>query len=263
MVLIESAMRRLGNQMAGKLLLTFKEKPSFEGELSVALMEEHDPEGRARYFLVCQKEPPFNTEEIVLIAAREGIVDDQHDELMKSISWQREVPAAEASAILDILQHQIAFIIPEATIGLDGTTYELLIERGFSKVQFTWWCDPPLGWKALGEVANKILSRTDSISALESLQTNERKQSIKQLREKLDELHAKRKKEKEELIRMHNRRCQELASSLEIQGLTCPRCNYHSKDIRFVDRSPGTKSYFICSACGRSFRPEDLQPAHT
>jgi hypothetical protein len=148
MVLIESAMRRLGNQMVGKLLLTFKEKPSFEGELSVALMEEHDPEGRARYFLVCQKEPPFNTEEIVLIAAREGIVDDQHDELMKSISWQREVPAAEASAILDILQHQIAFIIPEATIGLDGTTYELLIERGFSKVQFTWWCDPPLGWKA-------------------------------------------------------------------------------------------------------------------
>jgi len=250
--------------MAGKLLLTFKQKPSFEGELSVALMEEHDPEGRARYSLVCQKEPPFNTEEIVLIAAaREGIVDDRRDELMKSITWQREVPAAEANEILDILQHQIAYTVPEATIGLDGTTYELLIERGFSKVQFTWWCEPPLGWKSLGEVARKVLSRTDSISALESLQTNNRKQSIKQLREKLDELHATRKKENEELIRMHNRRCQELASSLKIKGLTCPGCNYHSKDIRFVDKSPEAKSYFICNACGRSFRPEDLQPVHT
>jgi hypothetical protein len=250
--------------MADKLLLTLKEKPSFEGELSVALMEEHDPEGRARYFFACQKEPPFNTEEMVLIvAAHEGIVDDQHDELMKSISWQREVPAAEASEILDILQHQIAFIVPEVTIGLDGTTYELLIERGFSKVQFTWWCEPPLGWEALGEVARKILSRTDAISALESLKTNNRKQSIKQLREEFDELHAKRKKENEELIRAHNRRCQELASSLKTKGLSCPACNYHSKDFRFVDRSPEAKSYFICSACGRSFRPDDMQPAHT
>jgi hypothetical protein len=153
--------------MAGKLLLTFKQMPSFGGELSVALMEEHDPEGRARYSLVCQKEPPFNTEEIVLIAAaREGIVDDRHDELMKSITWQREVPAAEANEILDILQHQIAYTVPEATIGLDGTTYELLIERGFSKIQFTWWCDPPLGWKSLGEVARKVLGRTDSKSIL-------------------------------------------------------------------------------------------------
>ena len=109
---------------------------------------------------MCQKEPPFNTEEIVLIAAaREGIVDDQHNELMKSISWQREVPAAEANELLDTLQHQIAFIVPEATtIGLDGTIYELLIERSFSKVQFTWWCEPPLGWKALGEVASRVLS---------------------------------------------------------------------------------------------------------
>jgi hypothetical protein len=250
--------------MARKLLLTFKEKPSFEGELSVALMEEHDPEGHARYFLVCQKEPPFNTKEIVLIAGeREGFGDDQHDELMKSISWQREVPAAEANEILDILQHQIASVVPEATIGLDGTIYELLIERGFSKVQFTWWCDPPLGWKALGEVARKVLSRTASISALESLQTNNRKQSIKHLRDKLDELHARRKRENEELIRKHNRRCQELASSLKIEGLTCPACNYHSKDSRFVDRSPEAKSYFICSACGRSFRPEELPPIHT
>jgi transcription elongation factor Elf1 len=62
---------------------------------------------------------------------------------------------------------------------------------------------------------------------------------------------------------MHNRRCQELASSLKIEGLTCPTCNYHSKDIRFVDRSPEAKSYFICGACGRSFRPEELPPVHT
>ncbi len=43
-----------------KLLLVLKEKPSFEGELSIDMVEENESEGHAKYSLVCQKKPPFN-----------------------------------------------------------------------------------------------------------------------------------------------------------------------------------------------------------
>jgi len=60
-------MGKAGLAMAGELLLTLKEIPSFEGELSVRLMEEHDSEGRANYSLVCEKKPPLDREEWPLI----------------------------------------------------------------------------------------------------------------------------------------------------------------------------------------------------
>src|SRR5437762_10377526 len=63
--------------MAGEFLLTLKETPSFEGELSVRLMEEHDSEGRANYSLVCEKKPPLDREEWPLIVGvRSGVFGD-------------------------------------------------------------------------------------------------------------------------------------------------------------------------------------------
>jgi len=50
--------------MAGELLMTLREIPSFEGELSVRLMEKRDSEGRAgvqgipREWLRCQEPIP-------------------------------------------------------------------------------------------------------------------------------------------------------------------------------------------------------------
>jgi len=249
----------MGRQIRSKLLLALKEKPSFEGELCAHLLEDYDAEGRAKYFLVCQKTPPFNVEELALVAGvRGGLVVDNCEEITKGISWRREVSPTEVREILDILQHQVISVVPETIVGLDGTTYELLIERGFSKVQFTWWCEPPEVWKTLGEVSKRLLSIADAESTVETLQPDSRKQFIKQLREELDERQARRKEENEELMMAHNLRCHELARSLRATGLTCPGCGRHSKDNRFVDKSPDSKSYFICSACGRSFRPEDL-----
>jgi len=242
-----------------KLLLVLKEKPSFEGELSIDLVEENDSEGHAKYSLLCQKKPPFNEEESALfVGVLGGDVGKDLDEITKSIGWRREVPAAEAGEILDILKRQIAPIVPETIVGLDGTFYELHIERGFSKVQFTWWCKPPRVWNPLGEAAKTLLNRADAASMIEALQSKTRKQLIEQLEEELGELQAKAKKNSEELMRTHNCRCDELARSSRTTGLTCPGCGQHSKDIRFIDKSPDAKSYFICKACGRSFRPEDL-----
>jgi len=244
--------------VGGKLLLTLKEIPSFEGELSVCLMEERDSEGRASYSLVCEKKPPLDLEEVPLIlGVRSGVfgVDLGLKEITKSIGWQQDVPPLEGREILDILDPQVFSAVPEATSGLDGTTYELLIERGFNKVQFTWWCEPPGVWKALGELARRLLNMANAPSMTKSLQSDTRKQMIKQLQGKLAEHRATLEEITKELVRTHNDRCQELAQSLRATGLTCPACGQHSKEIRFIDKSPDAKSYFICRLCGRSFRP--------
>lgn len=245
--------------MAGKFLLALKEKPSFEGELSLRLMEEHDSEGRTKYSLLCQKKPPFNKKEVtIFLGVLSRGVPGSLGEITKTVDWQREVPTLEARELMEILERQVLPVVPETILGLDGTTYELLIERGFSEVRFTWWCDPPRVWKALGEVAKTLLNRADAASMVDVLQSKTRKQLIRQLAEELGELQADMKKESEKLMKMHNRRCHELAKTLSATGLTCPGCGWHSNDIRFMDKSPDAKSYFICGACGRSFRPEDL-----
>jgi len=48
-------------------LLVLKENPSFEGELSVRLIEEHESQGRAKYFIICQKNPPLNGNEFLYL----------------------------------------------------------------------------------------------------------------------------------------------------------------------------------------------------
>ena len=72
-----------------------------------------------------------------------------------------------------------------------------------------------------------------------------------------EERAAREQKEKQLLI-AYNDQCREMERSLRATGLTCPFCSNRSKEIRFIDRSPGGKSYFICKNCGRSFRPEDF-----
>jgi len=247
--------------MAGELLLTLKEIPSFEGELSVRLMEERDSEGCARHSLVCEKKPPLEAEEgPLIVGVRSGFFGDDLGlkEIIESVGWRRDIPVEEVREILGILDRRVFPAVLEATSWLDGTTYELLIERGFNRVQFTWWCEPPGVWKALGELSRRLLNRADAPSMTESLQSDTRKKLIKQLQGKLAEHRATLEEKSKELVRTHNDRCHELARSLQAAGLTCPACSRHSKEIRFIDKSPDAKSYFICRLCGRSFRPEDL-----
>lgn len=129
--------------MGGTVLLVLKEQPSFEGELGISLIEEHDSEGRAKHSIVCQKKPPLNENELAIFArVLGGVVGEDLEEITKSIDWQQEVPPLEAKRIMAILEHRVASVTPESVVGLDGTTYELLIERGLNKVQFTWWWLP-------------------------------------------------------------------------------------------------------------------------
>ncbi len=60
-----------------------------------------------------------------------------------------------------------------------------------------------------------------------------------------------------ELVADYNQRCGELNERLDSGGLTCPHCHEHTKRIRYHDKAPESKSYFVCQLCARSFRPED------
>jgi len=240
-------------------LLVLTENPSFEGELSIRLREEHESEGRAKFFLICQKDPPLSKDEFSIFAGVLGrVVGRNHEEITKCINWQREVPPLEAKTITTILEHQFATVVPERVEGLDGTTYTLLFKRGFNAVQFTWWCEPPARWQALGELAKTLLRIADVASVTAAQQSSQRKRLMQQLQTELSDERTRLQSEREELMRTHNRRCRELAQSTRNLGLKCPNCGVHTSDFRFIDKGPVAKSYFICKACGRSFRPEDL-----
>jgi hypothetical protein len=248
--------------MRSTVLLALTEKPSFEGALSVRLVEEQNPEGRATYSLACQKDPPFNSSEVGLLAmALRDVTGEDREELTKSVSWRVEVSLAKATELTDILTGLAAVIVPQSELGLDGTFYELLIERGFNKVQFAWWSEPPVVWKSLGDLSKKLLASANAELMIEAQQSDKRKRLIERLGARLIEEQGKRETAQAESFVTHNGQCHELERSLKATGLTCPLCHQHSKEIRFIDRSPNAKSYFICKNCGRSFRPEDFASA--
>jgi hypothetical protein len=245
--------------MRSTVLLALTAKPSFEGGLSVRLIEERNPEGRATYSLACQKDPPFNSSEFGLFAmALRDVVGKDREEITKSINWHREVPPAEAKELSDIAESLTTVGVAQSKSGLDGTSYELVIERGSQKVQFAWWSEPPEVWKSVGDLSKRLLARANAASMIEALQSDTRKRLIKQLDERLTEEQAERDKEEAESLTRHNDQCHELERSLKATGLTCPFCRQLSQEIRFIDRGPNAKSYFICRNCGRSFRPGDL-----
>jgi hypothetical protein len=211
--------------------------------------------------MICQKKPPLKANEFAafVAAAKKTRGRNLYANIMKSIVWQREVPPPEAQRIVATLESQLISVVPESVLGLDGTTYELLIERGFNRIRFTWWGEPPRAWRVLRELSNTLLDLADAASVIDAEQSDTRKQLMQQVQKELDNQTAILRRKTVELNREHNSRCQDLVQTLCKAGLTCPFCGVRSSDIRFVDKSPTDKSYFICKACGRSFRPEDIK----
>jgi hypothetical protein len=69
----------------------------------------------------------------------------------------------------------------------------------------------------------------------------------------LDEWHARDRRLMEERLsktRHHNKACRQMVRD----GVACPYCG-DACQIRYLDKSPEQKSYFICNACARSFGP--------
>lgn len=70
------------------------------------------------------------------------------------------------------------------------------------------------------------------------------------------ESEERREKSRQEAIATHaesNALAAGWAERLQAEGLTCPSCQRHTRNIRYYDKGPDQRSYFICQECGRSF----------
>jgi Zn ribbon nucleic-acid-binding protein len=79
---------------------------------------------------------------------------------------------------------------------------------------------------------------------------------LKQRLEADQQVQAELNRQRSDAIRRSNAMARRLAVKRIIWGLTCPYCRKQSRLIRFMNKSPHAKSYFICP-CGRSFRSEE------
>lgn len=68
-------------------------------------------------------------------------------------SWKRELSEAEASKLFGCLSNLQVPVKPAYILGLDGTSYVLVIENGMNKVKYKWWSKVPEGWEGLDEIA--------------------------------------------------------------------------------------------------------------
>jgi hypothetical protein len=169
-----------------RIVVELRERPSFEGQLSVRVTEERDSEGGAKYALVCQKNPPLSEVEFAVFAGvLRDIADWELEQIKTALCWQRELSSSEAREITFLLQHEVVSIAPERIDGLDGTIYELLIEVGLNRVQFRWWEEAPSGWKPLRDLSEMLLRMGDATRMIEALQSSERKQLIEHLSDRL------------------------------------------------------------------------------
>ncbi len=51
----------------------------------------------------------------------------------------------------------------------------------------------------------------------------------------------------------------QLVTRVTQQGLTCPHCHQHTKDMRVMQANEQTSPHFICRLCGRSSRVSDYK----
>ncbi len=246
--------------MKSKTLLALKVEPSFEGRLSIRLVEEPTPDGQVSYSLACEKAPPLNAAEsnILLALATGNFGIDDFKDIKKVLIWERKLPELEAKNLMTTLGNAQIPVVAESPGGLDGTTYQLVIGCGHSLSRFQWWCEPPSSWAVIGKVARTLITWADASSAVQELPSNTRRELIRKLGEKLEEARRDLERQGKESIAARNRRFHELAQVLKAEGLTCPHCGRHSKDVRFIERTPDSGSCFICRSCGRSFRVEEL-----
>lgn len=62
--------------------------------------------------------------------------------------WETSVAVEELEERLRRLE-AIAIVPDEPILGLDGTTYELLIRKGQTQVIYRWWQELPMAWRSL------------------------------------------------------------------------------------------------------------------
>ncbi|MCE7872493.1 hypothetical protein DYH09_19230 [bacterium CPR1] len=119
------------------------------------------------------------------------------------------------------------------------------------------WPEPEPGLHRLerAELAKSQLA--DRFPTWEDLLAGVDWQAKEGLRERLDrEAEERREKSRQQAIAAQaesNALTARWAEQLKTGGLTCPFCQRHTRNVRYCDRRPDQRSYFICQECGCSF----------
>jgi hypothetical protein len=94
-----------------------------------------------------------------------------------------------------------------------------------------------------------------ALAVLESVDVRAKKALFDQQRQDRERRQEAQRKARQ----IHNRACLELANVIERDGVKCPHCGKHTKNVRFLDIAhKDKKSYFICRECAHSFEPADV-----
>lgn len=107
--------------------------PAFEGTTTILLEREIGQDGRVMYYITHDQSQ--------YTGYRSG------PDIRKF-----EIPSNVVEDILKELESTQIGICPDETMGLDGKTTQIEIERGFNKVLFKWWQGLPRQWKNLAKV---------------------------------------------------------------------------------------------------------------
>ncbi len=186
------------------------------------------------------------------------VIDGPRYALDGQLVWEHThtLVGPDAEQLQQLIDGSQLWAMPTTTarMGLDGEMWLIeCAQRGKYHVLYRWSPEeqPLLALAACLWLASGVDQyRPDP--HLE-LQRNAERASSRASAERAAELRAAR-------IRRSNVSARTLAATLGSDGLTCPHCCQHTKDIRFVDNSRSGESYFVCKQCGRTFVPADLEP---
>jgi hypothetical protein len=128
-------------------LLKLAITPSFEDGIVLTLMENR---GRKKNtYLLRHEEVELRS------AAQESL--GQH----LSSSQEIIVTNEKAEHILQILKQASISVMPGYSLGVDGTSYELIVSRGLNEGRYRWWETIPEGWEPLAKISDALLRLVD------------------------------------------------------------------------------------------------------
>jgi hypothetical protein len=80
-----------------------------------------------------------------------------------------DIPESEVQEKMRIIEEAEIPAVPEFTMGVDGTTYELYLGSGFNSVCYHWWGDPPKGWEPFASLVKWLVDQLPDDIIYESL----------------------------------------------------------------------------------------------
>ena len=222
------------------------------------------PSGGAAYRLI--RIPSFHPATVIRLDAGAGRWQITGKKLIwprsrtETIPWsvQRVLRAREQREVERLLAELNIWELPESDgeHGLDGETWILEAKSGDRYHVIERWCPSLEALTALGAYLRVLARVPDDYRS--RMGGEWRRQQLEQQRAAERDA-ARRQQEQLAKTGARNVLATALAEELERHGLTCPHCQRHARDIRYVHGSTDCEWYFVCRACGCSFTAREYE----